>query len=334
MRWRTNIILLLSVSLLSTTLLASDDGFYKRKQEGWFWHETPPEQPKEEAQKPVEEVPAQSTSTTPTDPNKKVTIDVQWLRENMDRIRDAAINNPTEDNLGVFYGAQRVMLDLSSRFATESGEFFKQNPWMSEDNRRPTETFALRQFRKDAMKQVGNVIADINKHSGLWVFFSSTCPHCKNQIPIMTNLARLYGVDILYISLDGGTLPGIPPEQLVFDIDGQVASDFNVEFTPTTFLVSKDKSAFKLVSSGTATVEKIAKSMIDTAWDMNWITKAQYASTKNVRDLNTVSEGNVELTQAEINDPAKLLGAIKARINLSQSSLGTPYVRRSKEVQQ
>lgn len=64
-------------------------------------------------------------------------------KENMPRLLTQAMDNPTAENLSRYYTAQRLMLDISTRFSDKSKDYFLKNPMMSEKRRQPVEKVAL-----------------------------------------------------------------------------------------------------------------------------------------------------------------------------------------------
>lgn len=57
------------------------------------------------------------------------------------------MDNPTNENLSRYYTAQRLMLDIATRFSDRTRDYFLNNPMMSEKRRQPTETVALNAHR-------------------------------------------------------------------------------------------------------------------------------------------------------------------------------------------
>jgi hypothetical protein len=62
-----------------------------------------------------------------------VDLNSKWLKENMPRLLTQAMDNPTAENLSRYYTAQRLMLDISTRFSDKSKDYFLKNPMMSEN---------------------------------------------------------------------------------------------------------------------------------------------------------------------------------------------------------
>ncbi|GIU41084.1 conjugal transfer protein TraF [Shewanella colwelliana] len=306
----------------SPTLLAGD--FYNQSKQGWFWHEAPQQEEIVESEKEL--IPSSVSAEEQPPQDEKVVIDAQWLKDNIPRLRMVAISNPTSENLGAYYAAQRVMLDMSSKFANSTKDFFaKEANWLSEEHRRPTESFMLSKFKRDLLKAQKPVIEKISKQAGLWFFFSSTCPYCLKQLPIIKILEEQYGLNVLYVSLDGGIIPTIPQNKTVIDHDGRVARDFNVTTTPTTYLVSNDASKFEIVSNGVASLPKIQTSLIASAHKYEWITNSEFESVQSVKGTNVLNNGNIAINQSDIDKPGVLLNALQERIDLSVSPIGTPF---------
>jgi conjugal transfer pilus assembly protein TraF len=322
---RTSSVIILA-TLISASVWSSDETFYKTREKGWFWHETEPEieEPAKEMKPDVE--PAESSKQSEP-PEEMIEINAEWLKENLPILQMRAINNPSSENLGAFYSAQRVMLDMSSKFAGNTQDYFrKEGNFLSEEHRRPTESFMLNQFKLDSHQQAKPVLTKVSNHGGLWFFYSSTCSYCIKQLPVM-NALRHSGIDILYISLDGGVIPGIPNDSIVFDYSGKVASDFNIQVTPTTYLVSNDSKHFKLLNQGSVSLTKMQSSIFENAYAMDWINADEYQSVKNIKGTNTLDNGNIAIKASDINDPAVLRNLLEQKIDLSSSPIGTPFVR-------
>ena len=120
-------------------------GFYFREQEGWFWYEREPEQPPAPEPPPPPEptAPAESplAETAPEGPKP---LSAEWLREHIGAYRDAAIDEPTPENVALYLYLQRVALDNSSRFAAATQRAVQRDPFLDEITQRPTATFAAR----------------------------------------------------------------------------------------------------------------------------------------------------------------------------------------------
>lgn len=285
--------------------------FYKDKERGWFWFEDPEKVLEEEVQPPA--VP----ETSGQKPPEKIPLDAKWLRENLERLTLAAMSNPTETNLANYAYAQRLMMDMSSRFSSKMSDFMLDEPLLDETSRRPTSSFSLNEFKAENGKMINTVMQDIkSKTKGLWFFYSSTCSFCKKMIPVMNRFKQNTGMDILAISLDGGILPGMENFEIVMDYDNSVAHKFGVTHTPTTYLVlGNDKP--ELVASGMKTLPELEAKIIRAAKINDVITKEQYAKTKSVYELNMYNneEGQLYVNEDMLkNDPNYLAEALRKQL--------------------
>ncbi len=312
------------VAMYSATA-SSDDSFYKTREKGWFWYETNPEPEPE-----PKVIPPQLPINKPSETNqeKMVEINAEWLKANLPELKMKAINSPTKENLGAFFAAQRLMLDMASRFSDKSSEYFRTSGnFLSEEHRRPTESYMLSKFKRDREVQAKPVLEKIGMKGGLWFFYSSTCPYCAKQLPIMKALANVFKVEVLYVSLDGGLLPGIPKDKVVFDTSGKAAADFNIQVTPTTVLVSKNADTFKVISLGAASLTKLQTHIVENAHSMKWITDEEFQSAQHIRGTNTLENGNLSINESDVKNTSILSEILENKIDLSSSPIGTPFRR-------
>jgi len=296
--------------------------FYQDKERGWFWFEDP--EKKIEEEKP-DSPPAATSQPSP----KTIPLDAKWLRENLENLTLKAMSNPTETNLANFAFAQRLMLDMGSRFSSKMTDYMMDQPLLDETKRRPTDSFSLNEFKSERGNIVKDVIDEINaKTKGLWFFYSSTCGYCKKMIPVIKRFHYNYGMDILAISLDGGIIPGMEEFEIVVDTDNSVAKRFGVTHTPTTYLVMNDNTP-ELVAKGMKSLVELEAKVIRSAKLRNIITKEQYARTKTVYELNMYNNESGQLYVNEEmleKDPSYLAEALKKQLGDVQP-FGTRLIR-------
>ena len=93
----------------------------------------------------------------------------------------------------------------------------------------------------------------LGQTEGLFFFFSSSCGHCHTQAPILEQFGRRYGLKILAISLDGGTLPDFPGAVP----DNGLAARLGVEVTPAVFMVNPRSREILPVGYGVMTESEL-----------------------------------------------------------------------------
>ncbi|MDC9530209.1 conjugal transfer protein TraF [Pseudoalteromonas sp. Angola-7] len=294
---------------------SAEPTFYGDKFRGWYWFEEPPTEPEE---KPQEEKPPTPTQQKTEDEKKgdKIRLDVAWLRSKIPEYQEAAINNPTRENLARYLYTQRYMLDISSRFATKATEFNQFESELDETKRRPMSSFSLNVFKEETKRSISQVLDSINEKTHIWFFFSSNCAYCKQQLPLLKELNIRFGVNILAISMDGSVLPGMDDMEVVVD-KTNVAERFGVTFTPTMFMALNDGSGFTKIGEGLTTLPLMQDRILLSARLKNVITDEQYQLTQNVREINVLTDTDgTMLADAELieNDPGYLAEILKSKL--------------------
>lgn len=271
---------------------SGSNSFYSAKEKGWFWYEPEPEpEPEPEIEPEEKEPPAaekkESYDKPEVDPNApkgEVVVDVKWLRENLPLLRDAAIDNPSYDNVRRYYYAQRVMMDKATKFATVSTEVSTFETALDETLRRPENQIATFDSKIIASENREKVLKELTDQVGLFYFYSSTCNYCRKQSPLLKRLQSDIGIDILAVSLDGKPTPNGEFPDYVTDT-GALREKLQVTVTPTIYLVKKDGSEFHNIATGLTSPNELMRNALMLAKRENWISEEAYNSTKDVKEI-------------------------------------------------
>ncbi|EGH2839164.1 thioredoxin family protein [Salmonella enterica] len=289
-------------ALIKDTPFVSGQVFKK----GFFWYDDPVQKTEEEI---TEATPPVASSPQPVQ-EEKIELNSKWLKDNMPRLLTQAMDNPTPANLSRFYTAQRLMLDIGTRFSDKSKDYFLKNPMMSEKRRQPVEKVALDAHRTVVEKNQQTVMKDIFTKSGLFFFFQSTCEFCHEESQILQFMQNYYSVDILPVSMDGRPLQnGLFQD---FSIpNAQIIDQFKIREVPTIFLVSKDGSSAQRISEGMITAEELKNTIILAAKGMNLIDDALFQSTLDIKRQYTIGEdGVITVNKSEMDSDPFLLQRI------------------------
>jgi conjugal transfer pilus assembly protein TraF len=311
------LVLLVPCLLLALPLQPEAAGFYFREQEGWFWYEREPE-PALAPEPPLPEQPAvpaepQVSETTPKGPTP---LSAQWLREHIGEYRDAAIDDPTPQNVALYLYLQRVALDKSSRFAAATQRAVQLDPFLDEITQRPTATFAANLTNRQAGDNRDEVLRRIAKTAGVLFFFRSECPYCEAQAPLLKLLEARYGFSVLPVSIDGAPLPGGTfPD---FRQDRGQAQSLGVVSTPALFL-ARPPDAMVPLSQGLLSLAQLQERVVLAAVQAGWISEREFTRTRPVTADLTLDPGQLPATLPE--DPEALLGALRA---LARANATTP----------
>ena len=200
---------------------------------------------------------------------------------------------------------------------------------LDESQRRPTAAFALNAFQEERAVVVKEAIAEVKQNSrGIFFFFASDCGYCHKMLPVLLEFKRRHQIEILAISLDGRTIPGMEAFQVVADPERRVAQQFNVSLTPTLHLVANDNSA-ELVVEGLKPLNDIEDRLLLAGRKNGMLSEELYAKTRSVRDVSVFKneDGNLMADKERMeNDPAYLAELLKMRLSDSQP-FGTKLVK-------
>lgn len=242
--------------LLLTTFSVQGQGnhFFQEKERGWYWYEDPPPEKKKE-------IPEQEPSPPPTDQAKQTgpkPFSAQWLRDNLDRLRDDAIDNPDDEaKVAAFLYAQRVLMDKAQRFATAASTLAKSDPLLDETNRVPMDAAAASLFQRAIHANQDDALKKLSEIGGIFFFYDSTCRFCPLQQNSIDHLAQKYGFTVKNVSVDGKPLPGM--RDWVKDTGQARALGLSI-FPTTIFAVPPDK--WYIVSQGYHATDTLASKIM------------------------------------------------------------------------
>jgi len=276
--------LLLIIPVLSVAFpmdsMESGNSFYDRKEEGWFWYRERLEQEKEEPKKIKSPAPGarMEGGNTPI-------FSTAWLKQNLPKYREIAIDNPTPENVAAYFALQRLAMDKAQKFARTFQMLPVLYPQLDENIRRPIATFASHAADRIANSGRDRVLRDLAQRVGIFFFFRSDCPYCHAQAPVIAILEKKYGFKIIPISIDGLPMPGgVYPN---YRIDQGQAQKLGVTITPTMFLVNPEDEIEKirLLSQGAVSLSDLETRIISVAHDAGWLDDEDYKKTLNFNPI-------------------------------------------------
>lgn len=263
--------------------------FLSRHEDGWFWYEDPPAPQKKPKPNPM---------PTPAEPQapKDQPLSVEWIRNNIDRLRDQAINDPTKENVEMFLYVHKYMMDLSERFAYTYRAVAESNTALDETVANPVTGVARRQISDATEAAQDQIINQLAGKVGIWYFFQSTCPYCMKQNPILDFLLQDAPLSILAISLDG--LPMADGSHPNWVVDTGQAEQLQVSTTPTLFLVKPDTKEVVLLAAGLRALPEIKQRIVEVAYHQKWISKTDYETAMHGLPRRLLTDG-MQMEQAK-----------------------------------
>jgi conjugal transfer pilus assembly protein TraF len=161
---------------------------------------------------------------------------------------NAAIDDPSPENVRAYYFMQRLMMDKAERFSAAAQQVVTGDPLLDETNRYPTASFASNR-RDDAAKKARDELTQrMAKTTGLFFFFDGLCNECGQQAYVLNHLKNLHGVITKAITMDGS-----PIDERFFAhalTDAGQAKQLGVQKTPAIVLVSPEKGVVEPIAQG------------------------------------------------------------------------------------
>ncbi|WP_347990217.1 conjugal transfer protein TraF [Methylomonas sp. AM2-LC] len=289
-----------------------DRPYYDDKERGWFFYEEDPPPEIVEESRPPRIEPVISKPSTPAKPKaqKEKPLSSEWFRKHMVEYRDAAVDNPTKENVARYMYLQRVMLDKAELFTEATKLTVMNDPVLDENSRRPIATFGANAMDENAKKGVDFAARKLADVAGLWFFYSSTCNFCDKEASVLNGLSHAYGFKVMAISLDGGPLPnGLFPD---FRLDQGQGAKLDVHVTPTMFLVNpKQKEGIIKLGEGLIAGDELIKRSIELGNERGWLEVNEYRNTLKANPITVSQDAINSIDEKTINDPNKLVNLIR-----------------------
>ena len=207
--------------------------YWRQHREGWFWYRDPlPPKPRQ-------------PSTTPKKP--KDLADFESLQQRLEELKRVAVMNPSDTNLLAYMRFQRMVMDKSQVFADR----WQRLVWSAPDldyglSGRPTNAMAINVFDDQQRDRDAQTVRTLAATHGLIFVFRSDCPFCHRFAPILKRFEQDYGMTVLAISLDGGTLPDYPDARP----DNGMAARLNATAVPALYLTAPARREIRPVGFG------------------------------------------------------------------------------------
>ncbi len=225
--------------------------YFGRYAEGWFWYRVPPVEPAEEKpQQTATESDNEQAVVSPEDPLDQLKL----IQETIARAEAKAVLYPTVENITEYLRLNQWQLDQSSLFSDVWRRAVWQNPELDYSLRRPVTNLAVHTYQDRRKDDRTEAVARIAATHGLFFFFKGSCPYCHTFGPILRQFGEMYGIEILPVSLDGGTLPEFPHPRT----DTRVASELGVSTVPNLFLVDPQNRNVIPLGSGVMSADELA----------------------------------------------------------------------------
>lgn len=283
--------------------------FHQRAEEGWFWYREPAPVPETSSPAPLPAPPTEEVARAPepapppAPPPGPKPLSTAWFRENLDDYRDAAIDDPSPENVRAYTVLERIAGIRAAAFARAKADVTLGDPVLDVAAERPLATYGAQALDREAFEARQAIIADLARTTGFLFFFSTACPLCDAQAYVLRNLADKHGLPVLAVSLDGG-----PPDtdwlNGAWRPDTGQAAGLGVSEGPALFVMRPPDEIVSL-GHGAMDIAMIEERLVRAARLSEWIDEAAYQSTLPVR-RKTRDPGLPEIPPEVMADPGRL----------------------------
>lgn len=263
-------------------------GFMHRRSEGWFWYRVEPVEPDAvEEDVPVSaEAPAPESEPVP-DPGP-TPLSSAWLKQNLPRYREIAIDDPSPANIQNYKMLERIALDKATRFAQASKAVTIGDPVLDATAERPLATYAVHAVDAAAKAGQVDVVGQIGETTGLLFFFQGDCPVCEAQANVLERFANRHGFVVMPVSLDGAKLNGGQFAGAYRSDQGQ-AHSLGIKKGPAVFMM-RPPNQFVPLGFGALDLEALEQRAVLLSKEMGWISETDWRRTVPSRQTTQVPE--------------------------------------------
>ena len=241
----------------------TDDRWFDRHSEGWFWYEhlDLPE-------------PAQEAKSQPISQPKKP-LSTVWIRENIGHYLDRAIDEPTKENVSAYLYLDRLVKEKSERFARVGKQVIESDPMLDENVRRPISPAAAKIRDNMAHQAKEAVLRKIATKAGLVFYYQGSCKLCLLQAQTVQLFREQYDFKLIPISTDGLVIPNLPNSR----IETTPHPKLNIQTYPALFLMQPPDNIV-LLRQGSSSFTALTERIVEVAFEQGWINQHEYQKTR------------------------------------------------------
>ncbi len=253
------------------------------KSDGWFWYKSLPEPVEEEEEKEIEPTaaPPPQEVAEESDPGP-APLSSAWIRANIQSYLDAALDDPSPENVSAYLYIQKYAMDKSFAFMDATEEATLGHSDFDEINRRPTATFANRKLDDKATANNQIIIEKISATTGIF-FFMDGSEASMAQVQVLDMLERNYQFDTVKIAVTD-----IPPSLNKYRIkrDNGHAGQMGVTSIPAIVLIRSD-GVFDIISQAPVAYSELQKRILVGSKRLGVITVDEFNSTRPLSNIAT-----------------------------------------------
>lgn len=291
--------------------------FLEERERGWHWYEDPEDD--QEQEQPAPPPPPSAQAEEPAAPQGPKPLSSEWLKANMPKFLNRAIDEPTHENVAAYLYLQKLTLKKADKFSDAVKVVTAKEPWLDANAEIPISTAGSSIAANMGSEMRAHIVKKLAKNNGILFFFRSDCKYCHQQWPLLRMYAKETGFSIMPVSLDGGLLPGMDPATVQLD-RGQ-SRLFGVAVTPTLFLFEPKTRNAMPISNGFIALDDISPTIIRMAEDAGLVSEKDFEMAKGNLLLGTNGPGPLtpellmqQASEQDVSDSKSLYDYMKGKL--------------------
>ena len=233
-----NLIMLL-ILLNCKSYAVSEDRFFQDKTVGWFWYK--------------ENTIVKSKNFNPSQIDPAAQVDFE--KEELDRLLKIAIKQPTGQNLINFIKLRNKIIDQSYKFSLGLQQVNLMYPELDNLKTYPVNQVAKGIYKQQKTEDVANKIAKLSQTHGLFYIFKSDCRYCHAFAATVKSFANKYNWSLIPITLDGKKIPEFPDARA----DNGMVGKLKVSAVPALIMVEPRANKIFPIAIGAISEEEIVE---------------------------------------------------------------------------
>lgn len=205
---------------------------------GWHFYELPDDEeppPPRPAPPPAARPAQPSASTAAVRPAARAPelLEFERQQKTLEEWRNIAIIRPTEANVRRYMAFESRIVAQASTFADVAQRVAWSTPELDPTLQgRPVNARALEVFEQQQAASRSQTVAALGRDHVLLFFFRGDCPYCHAFAPTLQAFQARHGLQVVPVSIDGGSMPGFPQARR----DNGIATALKVTQVPAVYL--------------------------------------------------------------------------------------------------
>ncbi len=293
------------------------NGYWGRKAEGWFFYKDPP------SETVTSEGKMQEWNIAP----ESIPFSTAWLRVNLPKYLDLAIDNPSFENVKAYFYLQRLALDRASAFALMANEVILGNALIDENSRRPVATLGGTVLDQRAKKGEEWLLKRLSQRVSLIYLYDPADASCQQFSQLIHALSSEFGI---YLKT-ARTSDGSDPSGLFSDapVAAHLTDTLQVQALPAVFIFSESTGVVPLVQGITARSELISR-LLTLSLREELITAQEYAqilpfnANVSLADGRTLLKPHATIGTDALVQPRDVILLFESKNENSSNDVATP----------